>query len=431
MKLDIKRLNKFINKRELELMIPEVEQAHNMLVNKSGSGSDMLGWLNLPSLLDEKELKRVENTSSKLREISDFIIIIGIGGSYLGARSAIEFLDGTDGVDSSSVLFAGNNMDSAYISALLNKIKCKNISVNVISKSGTTTEPAVAFRLIREFMRKRYEPSELKKRIVCTTTNGKGALYATAKEEGYQIFYIPEDIGGRFSVLTPAGLLPMACSGIDINALIRGAKDIEKDCRSIDLEKNLSYKYAVLRNLFYRNGKRIEIISSFHHCFGFILEWWKQLFAESEGKEGKGLFTASAQFSTDLHSIGQLIQEGERNLIETFLEIKRSGVKITIPKEHNDLDQLNYIAGKKLDYVNKMAYKGTAFAHTEGLVPNMTITIDERSAFCLGQLFYFFETACGLSGYLLRINPFNQPGVEAYKKKMSELLGKPINRRFT
>ncbi|MFH1645868.1 MAG: glucose-6-phosphate isomerase [Candidatus Omnitrophota bacterium] len=424
MKLDIKNLNNFIDKRELQLMIPELEQAHNMLVDKNGLGSEFLGWLNLPSLWDEKELKKIQDVAADLREISDFIIVIGIGGSYLGARSAIEFLDGVDGVDSSCVLFAGNNMDSAYLSALLRKVMYKNVSVNVISKSGTTTEPAIAFRVIKEFMNKKYEPSELKKRIVCTTTKGKGALYAMAKKEGYRMFYIPEDVGGRFSVLTPVGLLPMACAGIDIKSVIKGAKDIEKNCKSIDLDKNLAYKYALLRNLLYRNGKRIEILSSFHYCFGFILEWWKQLFAESEGKEGKGLFTASAAFSTDLHSIGQLIQEGERNLIETFLEIKRSGVKITIPKEEGDLDQLNYLAGEKLDYVNRMAYKGTAFAHTEGLVPNMTITIDERSSFCLGQLFYFFERACGLSGYLLRINPFNQPGVEAYKKKMFELLGK-------
>jgi glucose-6-phosphate isomerase len=315
-------------------------------------------------------------------------------------------------------------MDPASLKPIIDSIKAKDVGINVISKSGTTIEPALAFRIIRELLVKKYSPAQLKKRIICTTTEGKGLLWDMTKKEGYRTFTVPQNVGGRFSVLTPVGLLPMAVAGINIKELMKGACEREAESASADIEKNLSYKYAALRNLLYRNGKKIEIMASFHTRLLYLLEWCKQLFAESEGKAGKGLFPATAIFSTDLHANGQLIQEGERNIFETFLDVDKTETDIKVLSDKNDLDKLNYLSGKGLDLINRMAFKGTALAHFDGGVPNMTIGIDRYSAFCLGELIYFFQRAVGVSGQLLGINPFDQPGVEAYKKNMFRLLGK-------
>jgi glucose-6-phosphate isomerase len=421
MKLDTAYVNKFISKKELSLMDYEVEQAHNMLEKAKGEGSDYLGWLRLPSETKSSYIKSIQEEAVSIQTASRILIVIGIGGSYLGSRAGIEFISRQS---KTKVIFAGNNMDPAYLSNLLDEISGKDVSINVISKSGTTIEPAAAFRILMAEMKKRYSKSELTKRVICTTTYKKGALYAIAKKNNYRLFYIPENIGGRFSVLTAVGLLPMAVSGIDIDSLMKGALDIERKSRVPDIRKNIVYKYAALRNLLYRNGKKIEIGCSFNQSMFFILEWWKQLFAESEGKEGKGIFPATAIFSTDLHANGQLIQEGERNIFETFLVIAKKDIDIKLPFDKDNLEGLNYLSGKGLSFINKMAYKGTALAHMQGGVPNMSLIVNEPSAFCLGQIFYFFQKSAGVSGYLLRVNPFNQPGVEAYKKNMMQLLKK-------
>ena len=421
MKLDTKYLYKFIIKKELDFIKDEIKEAHSMLEQGSGAGSGYLGWVHLPSQTKRASLKAIKAIAASMNKNSEVLIVIGIGGSYLGARAAIEFM----GLNNKTkIIFAGNNIDPDYMNNVLRELKGKDFSVNVISKSGTTIEPAAAFRIIMEFMKRRYSGAEIKKRVICTTTKSKGALFEIAKRNGFKSLYIPENVGGRFSVLTPVGPLPMAAAGIDIEEVIKGAVDIEKKSAVCDIEKNLAYKYAALRNLLYRNGKNIEIGCSFHQSMQYMLEWWKQLFAESEGKEGKGIFPMAAIFSTDLHANGQLIQEGERNLFETFLAIDKKDKDIKLPKNKDNLDGLNYLSGKGLSYINKMAYKGTSLAHMQGGVPNMTITVSQRSAFCLGQLFYFFQRAVGVSGYLLRVNPFNQPGVEAYKKNMLMLLKK-------
>lgn len=425
MKLNTRYAEKFIRKRELKLIEQEIKDAHLMLERETGPGSDFLGWLHLPSSTTKKDLEKIKEAVSSIKDSSDIFIIIAIGGSYLGSRAAIEFLHPSYQDKRPAIYFAGNNLDPTYLYELINNIKDKEVSVNVISKSGTTTEPAVAFRIIKDFLKKRYSPYQLKKRIIFTTTKGRGRLWNMARKEGYRCFYIPENVGGRFSVLTAVGLLPMSVAGIDINSVIEGASGIEQKCKSSDISRNLSYRYAAFRNLLYRNGKKIEIMSSFHTRLFYVLEWWKQLFAESEGKQGRGLFPVTATFSTDLHAIGQLIQQGERNIFETFLAINRKTRDIKIPYAKGNLDNLNYLHSKGLDFVNRMAYRGTALAHTEGNVPNMTITVDEPSAYCLGELIYFFERSVGVSGYLLRINPFDQPGVEAYKKNIFRLLGKP------
>ncbi|MDP8296933.1 MAG: glucose-6-phosphate isomerase [Candidatus Orphnella occulta] len=426
MRLDTKYLNGFILKKELDPIREEIKEAHDILEKGTGPGSSFLGWLHLPSTTSKGYLKEIKNIAKDVRGSCDVFIVVGIGGSYLGSRAAMEFF-GANNRDGSTpeVLFAGNSIDPDYLSNLISNIKDKEICINVISKSGTTIEPASAFRILKSLMKKRYTDSEIKKHIICTTTKGKGALYTMAKKNGYKSLYIPEDVGGRFSVLTAVGLLPMAVAGIDIDEVIRGAADIEKKSSVTDIDKNISYQYAALRNLLYRNGKKIEIGCSFHVSLLSMLEWWKQLFAESEGKEGKGLFPQAAIFSTDLHANGQLIQQGERNLFETFIRIKKKSADLKLPREDEDIDKLNYIAGKGLSFINKMAYEGTAQAHADGGVPNMALIVDERSAFCLGQLFYFFQRAVGVSGYLLRVNPFDQPGVQAYKENMFRLLGRP------
>ncbi len=430
MRLDTKYVYRFISKKELEPIRAEVKDAHNMLEKGTGPGSDFLGWLHLPSATSKDYLRKIKSLAADIRKTSEVFIVIGIGGSYLGSRAAIEFFGVRNHKHARpEILFAGNSIDPDYLSNLLSGIKGKEITINVISKSGTTIEPATAFRIIKNVMKKRYTASELKKRIICTTTKAKGALCQMATMKGYRSLYIPEDVGGRFSVLTAVGLLPMAVAGIDIEEVIRGAADIEKkSSSSADIDKNPAYHYAALRNLLYRNGKKIEIGCSFHVSLLSVLEWWKQLFAETEGKEGKALFPQAAIFSTDLHANGQLIQQGERNLFETFIRIKKKGADLKLPREKENIDKLNYIAGRGLSFVNRMAYEGTAKAHADGGVPNMALIIDERSAYCLGQLFYFFQRAVGISGYLLRVNPFDQPGVQAYKENMFRLLGRPACR---
>ncbi|MFH1553202.1 MAG: glucose-6-phosphate isomerase [Candidatus Omnitrophota bacterium] len=422
-KFDARYLEGFVSEKDLDGIFPEVEKAHAFLVEQNGPGKDFLGWVDLPENIDEGLLKDIDQTAAKLDRDSDAIIIIGIGGSYLGARAAIETL--SPETIGKKIFFAGHNLSGEYLGELLDTLKDKDVSVNVISKSGTTTEPAIAFRVVEDFMKKKYGAGKIADRIVCTTDKKKGALRSIAEKNGYKSFIIPDDVGGRFSVLTAVGLLPMACAGIDIRELIAGAKQQLERSQSCDLDDNTSYRYAAARNILYRKGKKIEILSSFDDRLHYVDEWWKQLFGESEGKAKRGIFPASCDFSTDLHSLGQLIQQGERNLFETFLVIEEETEKCLIPPADEDADNLNYLAGKQVDYVNRKSYEATCEAHFEGGVPNSTIFLGEESAFCLGQLFYFFEKAVAVSAYLLGVNPFDQPGVEAYKNKMFKLLGKP------
>ncbi|MFC1480380.1 glucose-6-phosphate isomerase, partial [Candidatus Omnitrophota bacterium] len=423
LKFDTRYLEEFVSGKDLDGIFAEVEKAHAFLVEQNGPGKDFLGWVDLPEKIDERLLKDIDQTAAKLNRSSDAIIIIGIGGSYLGARAAIETLfPETIG---RKIFFAGHNLSGEYLGELLETLKDKDVSVNVISKSGTTTEPAIAFRVVEGFMKKKYGPGKIADRIICTTDKKEGALRSIVEKKGYKSFIIPDDVGGRFSVLTAVGLLPMACAGIDIRELMAGARQQRKCSQSCDLDDNISYRYAAVRNILYRKGKKIEILSSFDDRLHYVDEWWKQLFGESEGKTGRGIFPASCDFSTDLHSLGQLIQQGERNLFETFLVIEEETGKCLIPPADEDADNLNYLAGKQMDYVNRKAYEATCEAHFEGGVPNSTIFLGEESAFCLGQLFYFFEKAVAVSAYLFGVNPFDQPGVEAYKNKMFKLLGKP------
>ncbi|RKY41606.1 MAG: glucose-6-phosphate isomerase [Candidatus Makaraimicrobium thalassicum] len=423
LRLDTAHLEGFVTDKDLEDIFPEVEKAHTLLAERNGPGKDLLGWMDIPENIDERVIKDIEETAAGLNSNSDAVIIIGIGGSYLGARAAIEAL--SPGSVDRKVFFAGHNLSGDYLGDLLETLKDRDISVNVISKSGTTTEPAVAFRIVEDFLKKKYGPGRVRDRIVCTTDSEKGALRARARKEGYRSFVIPDDVGGRFSVLTPVGLLPAACAGINVRDLIAGAKEQRLRSVGCDLSENMSYRYAAARNVLYRGGKRIEVLSNFDDRLHYLGEWWKQLFGESEGKNGRCIFPASCDFSADLHSMGQLIQEGERNLFETFFIVEKDSGRCPIPRDDEDMDELNYLAGKQVDYVNRKAYEATAKAHFEGGVPNSTVLLAERSAFCLGQLFYFFEKAAAVSGYLSGVNPFDQPGVDSYKQKMFKLLGKP------
>ena len=416
-------LEGFVSDRDLKDIFGELKKAHAFLTKQDGPGKEFLGWMDLPEDIDEALLEDIEETAGRLNRDSDAIIIIGIGGSYLGARAAVETL--SPGAVNKKIFFAGYNLSGDHLRDLLGLLKDKDVSVNVISKSGTTTETAIAFRVIEEFMKKKYGPDKIADRIVCTTDKEKGALRAIADRGGYKSFVIPDDVGGRFSVLTPVGLLPIACAGISVRDIIAGAKTERKYSLDCDLGSNMSYKYAAVRNILYRQGKKIEILASFDNRLHYVDEWWKQLFGESEGKNARGIFPASCDFSTDLHSMGQLLQEGERNLFETFLIIEKKSEKCLIPRTDENLDNLNYLAGKQVDYVNVKAYEATAEAHFEGNVPNSTIRLAERSAFCLGQLFYFFEKAAAVSGYMAGANPFDQPGVDSYKRKMFRLLEKP------
>lgn len=402
---------------------PVVDNIHNMIHNKTGKGADFLGWVELPNTISD-QLPRIQEVANRLKQY-DVLVVIGIGGSYLGTKAGLHFLETPFKQTKPEILFAGHNMSSTYMVELLNYIQDKNVAVNVISKSGTTTEPAIAFRLIMDQLKERYSKEDLQSRIVATTDKARGALYQLSKTEGYDQFVIPDDVGGRYSVLSPVGLLPLAVAGYDINMMVQGAQKAYQDASTSDLSKNVSYQYAVLRYMLYQQGKKIEMLASYEPNMQYVNEWWKQLFGESEGKENKGLFISSALFSTDLHSLGQYIQEGERHLFETIIHIDTPTKDIEIQKQDNDLDGLNYLAGKTLSYVNAKAEEGTLLAHQEGQVPNIVLHLENVSEASFGYMMYFFEIACAMSAYLIDINPFDQPGVESYKKHMFQLLGKP------
>ena len=422
----------FFAKEEVDVLQPYVDVAHDMLHNKTGLGNDFLGWVDLPNNYDKEEFARIKKAAEKIKSDSDVLVVIGIGGSYLGARAAIECLGHSfrnnltkDERKTPEIYFAGNNISSTYLMDLLDIIKDKDVSLNVISKSGTTTEPAIAFRVLKEFLENKYGKEEAAKRIYATTDAKKGALKQVSDEEGYETFVIPDDVGGRFSVLTPVGLLPIAVAGIDIDAIMTGANDARVDFNNSNLEENDCYQYAVVRNILHKKGKDIELLVNYEPSLHYLSEWWKQLYGESEGKDQKGLFPASVDFSTDLHSMGQYVQDGKRILFETVLNVEKPRRVLNLKEEANDLDGLNYLSGKTLDFVNEKAFQGTLLAHTDGQVPNLLINIPTLDEYNFGYLVYFFEKACGISGYLLGVNPFNQPGVEAYKKNMFALLGKP------
>ncbi len=414
-------LKGFLDKNNFESVHGRVMRAHEALENKQGLGREFTGWVDLPVRVENSFLTDLKKLGASVQKSSDALISIGIGGSYLGVRAAEEFLKNDLKLP---IHYAGHNLSSDYHANLLAGLKKKKVTAIVISKSGTTTEPALAFRLIKKFMEQKYSAKELKKRIICVTDGRKGALRKIADKEDYQTFIIPDDVGGRFSVLTPVGLVPLALCGIDVKSLVEGARAAQKEFSNADFAKNACYQYAAARYLLSTKGKTIEVLSSFYPNVFFVAEWWKQLFGESEGKDKKGIFPASLTLTADLHSMGQLMQDGMRNVFETFLNIEAQSKKLTIPKDKDDVDGFNFVAGRDLDFVNKQAYNATAFAHREGGVPNMTLSIPQSDAYSLGELFYFFERAVAISGYLLGVNPFNQPGVEAYKKKMFELLGK-------
>ncbi|MCG2713056.1 MAG: glucose-6-phosphate isomerase [Candidatus Omnitrophica bacterium] len=430
---DIKLISKnckgFVSAEELKAVSKAIKLVHKELKDKKCPGNDYIGWLNLPSAMPDKLVEDIEDTAKRIRKNCDVFISLGIGGSYLGARACIEFIKPNFAnelkSESPKVYFSGHNLSSDYLQDLFNVIKKKKVVINVISKSGTTTETAVVFRILKQYMEKIYGKNGVKDRIIATTDSSSGALRKLAETEGYKAFIIPDDVGGRFSVLTPVGLLPIAVAGISIKELLKGARDFEKKCAMLSLDANPAYKYAGIRHILYKKGKVIEVLSSFHPSLRYLGEWWKQLFGESEGKDGKGIFPAACEFTTDLHSMGQMIQDGQRNIFETFLIIEKSQATIKVPEFKDNIDGLNYLSGKDLDYINYKAYEATAGAHYDGKVPNLSIVIPKRTAFHLGQLFYFFEKATAMSGLLSGVNPFNQPGVEAYKKKMFKLLGKP------
>ena len=406
--------------------------AKELLLSRQGAGNDFLGWIDLPENYDKEEFARIKKAAAKIQSDSEVLLVIGIGGSYLGARAAIEFLRHSlyNVVDKSirktpEIYFVGNSISSTYIKHLMDVIGDRDFSINMISKSGTTTEPAIAFRVFKEMMEKKYGKAEAAKRIYATTDKARGSLKGLATEEGYESFVVPDDVGGRFSVLTAVGLLPIAVSGADIDQLMEGAQAGRKAAIEKPFEENDALKYAAIRNILLRKGKSIEILANYEPSVHFVSEWWKQLYGESEGKDQKGIFPASVDLTTDLHSMGQFIQDGARILFETVINIETSREELLIGEEPVDLDGLNYLAGKSVDFVNKSAMNGTILAHTDGQVPNLMINVPEVNEYYLGQLFYFFEFACGVSGYLLGVNPFNQPGVESYKKNMFALLGKP------
>ena len=419
----------FISSNGLKGLEPHVRVAHDQLVNKSGLGNDFLGWINLPFDYDKEEFARIKKAAEKIKNDSDVLIVIGIGGSYLGARAAIEFLkspyyNNLRG-DNPEIYFAGNSISGSALNDMLKICEGKRVSVNIISKSGTTTEPAIAFRVFRDYLEKQYGEEEAAKRIYCTTDKSRGTLKALADEKGYECFVIPDDVGGRFSVFTAVGLLPIAVSGADIDAIMSGAAEAAKEYSVCDLEKNDCYRYAALRNALYRKGKEIELIVSYEPRFAMLAQWFKQLFGESEGKDHKGIFPSSAIFSTDLHSMGQYIQDGRRILFETVVNIADCGSDTVIKEETDDGDGLNFLAGKPLSFVNQKAFEGTILAHSDGGVPCFVIDVEKADEENLGRLIYFFEKACAISGYIQGVNPFDQPGVESYKKNMFALLGKP------
>lgn len=431
-KFDYSKTAGYVHEHEVESMKALTESARKLLLSKSGAGNDYLGWIDLPVDYDKEEFARIKKAAEKIKSDSDVLVVIGIGGSYLGARAAIEFLGhnffnsvSKDLRKAPEIYFVGNSISSNYLAGLVDVIGDRDFSVNIISKSGTTTEPAIAFRVFKKMLEEKYGKDEAAKRIYATTDKAKGALKKLADAEGYEEFVVPDDVGGRFSVLTAVGLLSIAVSGVDIDELMAGAASARKRCIENDFDNNDAMQYAALRNIMLRKGKSVEILCDYEPSLHYTLEWWKQLMGESEGKDNKGLFPASVDLTTDLHSMGQFIQDGSRIMFETVLNVEKISREIVIEKEDEDLDGLNYLAGKTMDFVNKCAMNGTILAHTDGNTPNLRVDIPEQTPFYLGELFYFFEFACGLSGYMLGVNPFNQPGVESYKKNMFALLGKP------
>lgn len=419
----------FLRENDLKGIEAQVAAAHKTIEDRSGLGNDFLGWVSLPVDYDKEEFARIKAAAAKIRQDTDILIVIGIGGSYLGARAAIEFLKGPyyNSIRNGApeIYFAGNSISGAYLSDIMELCKGKRVSVNIISKSGTTTEPAVAFRVLRRYLEEQYGEKEAAERIYCTTDKARGTLKKLADEKGYECFVVPDDVGGRYSVLTAVGLLPIAAAGADIDKLMEGAAAAMKEYGEPDMYKNDCYTYAALRNAFYRKGKSVELLVSYEPRFTMMAEWFKQLYGESEGKDNKGLFPASVTFSTDLHSMGQFIQDGSRVMFETVVTFAESDKDIVIESEADNGDGLNFLAGKTMSYVNSKAFEGTVLAHTDGGVPNLVISVDKPDEENLGRLIYFFEKACAVSGYLLGVNPFDQPGVESYKKNMFALLGKP------
>lgn len=429
---DYSKAGSFISEEEIGYMKKLTLDAKETLVSKTGAGNDFLGWIDLPVDYDKEEFARIKAAAKKIQSDSDVLLVIGIGGSYLGARAAIEFLSHSfyNVLDKSvrktpEIYFCGNSISSTYLKHLMDVVGDRDFSINMISKSGTTTEPAIAFRVFKEKLEAKYGKKGAAERIYATTDKAKGSLKHLSDEEGYETFVVPDDVGGRFSVLTAVGLLPIAVSGADIDKLMEGAASGRKRALENAFEENDALQYAALRNILLRKGKSVEILANYEPAVHYVSEWWKQLFGESEGKDNKGLFPASVDLTTDLHSMGQFIQDGSRVMFETVINIDTPREELTIGEEPVDLDGLNYLAGKTVDFVNKSAMNGTILAHTDGQVPNFMVTVPEVNEFYLGELFYFFEFACGVSGYLLGVNPFNQPGVESYKKNMFALLGKP------
>ena len=428
-KVDTKHLSSFIGDNEYKAIAPQVKLAHETLHNGTGLGSDFTGWVTLPTDYDKEEFARIKAAAKKIQSDTDVFLVIGIGGSYLGARAAIEFLKSPNynsiKKETPDIYFTGNSISSSALAELVEICEGRDVSINMISKSGTTTEPAIAFRVLRELLEKKYGKEEARKRIYCTTDKAKGTLKQLADKEGYETFVVPDDVGGRYSVLTAVGLLPIAVAGADIDALMAGAQEAQNQLANPDLEANDCYKYAAVRNILYRKGKETEILVSYEPCFTMMNEWWKQLFGESEGKDNKGLFPASVVFSTDLHSMGQYIQQGRRSLFETVVLFDKAKKDIFLGNDPENVDGLNFLEGKSMAYVNEKAFEGTVLAHTDGGVPNVVIHAPDFSEQTLGYMIYFFEKACAISGYLLGVNPFDQPGVESYKKNMFALLGKP------
>ncbi|GAA0326198.1 glucose-6-phosphate isomerase [Bacillus carboniphilus] len=431
-KFDYTKALSFFGEHEITYLQDAVSAAHRSLHEKTGAGNDFLGWIDLPENYDKDEFNRIQKAAKKIQADSEVLLVIGIGGSYLGARAAIEMLNHSfynalskNDRKTPQVIFLGNNISSTYMRDVMDLLKEKDFSINVISKSGTTTEPAIAFRIFRKLLVEKYGQETAAKRIYATTDRAKGALKTVADENGYETFVIPDDVGGRYSVLTAVGLLPIAVSGANIEEMMKGAGQAQEDFGKEDLRENIAYQYAAVRNALYNKGKTVELLINYEPGLQYFSEWWKQLFGESEGKDQKGIYPSSANFSTDLHSLGQYIQEGRRDLFETVINVTNPRHELSIEAEENDLDGLNYLAGETVDFVNKKAFQGTLLAHTDGGVPNLVIEIPKQDEYTFGYLVYFFEKACAISGYLLGVNPFDQPGVEAYKKNMFALLGKP------
>lgn len=429
-KLKLSGIENFVRNEEYAKIQPAVKMASDLLYSGKGAGNDYIGWVDLPNNYDKDEFERIKKAAKKIQSNSEVLIVIGIGGSYLGGRAALEFVNGVNfnkkvhnGIP--EVYFVGNSISSDYLSDIIEILGDRDFSINVISKSGTTTEPAIAFRIFKKIIEDKYGKEGAKERIFATTDKARGALKSMCNTEGYETFVIPDDVGGRFSVLTPVGLLPMAAAGIDIDAVMQGASDAVATYKNDDLENNDCLKYAATRQILGRKGKAIEILANYEPSLTMFGEWYKQLYAESEGKDGKGIFPVSANFSTDLHSIGQFIQDGSRNLFETVLWVENAKKNITIETDAENLDGLNFVADKTIQYVNSKAYAGTFLAHVDGGVPTMVLEVEKTDAYNFGQLVYFFEKALAISGYMLGVNPFDQPGVEAYKKNMFALLGKP------